>query len=694
MRGPVMARALSVALVLCAAVHAQSPAPQAPPQFRAGANFVHVDMHATRDGAPVRDLRVEELELLEDGVPQSIQSFEHIVLTPDALSAPRPDPDSVEASRQLGALGRNRIIILFLDAPHVTAPASFLIAEPLIRMLDRMLGADDLIAVMTPEMRVSELTLARKTDALQQLLRGSKGWGRRFERTRFDTQEQLYDACYPRQPKEAERGKWISALAQALIERRRERMTLDALHALVDYLGELRDERKAILTITEGWRLERSDDALLGVQGNDESRNRRGPGREAPHVDPSGRLTLDPTDGNVSKQDCEADRMRLANMDNRRYFEELMDEANRASASFYTIDPRGLAVFDLAVQADAPPEVIDPMLWDQYMLKERQGSLRVLADNTDGIAMVGIGDVDKGLARIAADFTSYYLLGYASSNTRLDGSFRKITVRVKRPGVSVRARRGYRAPTEEEVSAARTGAAPATPAPVTPVNAALAELTRTRSDTPFRINVVPRSGEAGVTTLWVAGELRGTAASNRAAEGQVDILISGAARVSSQILLPAGQRAFITAVTLDKPVTSGSLDIRVVVNGLGVIPLTDNMRITAAGVPRALLFRRGPSTGNRVQPAGDPQFSRTERVRVEVPIAAGVTTGEGRVLDRAGNPLAVPVTVGERTDQATGQRWLTAELTLAPLTLGDYAIELAFKGFKEERMVTGIRVTR
>jgi VWFA-related protein len=689
------AKALLVAAALCAVVQAQSPKPQAPPQFRAGANFVHVDMHATRDGVPVEDLRVTELELLEDGVPQSIQSFEHIVLTPDALSAPRSDPNSVEASRQLAALGRNRIVILFLDAPHVTAGASVLIAEPLIRMLDRILGADDLIAVMTPEMRVSDLALARKTDVLQQLLRGPQGWGRRFERTRFDAQEQLYDACYPRQPKEAERGKWISALAQALIERRRERMSLDALHALVDYLGELRDERKAILTITEGWRLERSDDALLGVQGNDESRNRRGAGRQAPRVDSEGRLTLDPTDGNVSKQDCEADRMRLANMDNRRYFEELIDEANRASASFYTIDPRGLAVFDLAVQADAPPEVIDPFLWDQHMLKERQNTLRVLADNTDGMAMVGIGDVDRGLARIAADFTSYYLLGYASSNTKLDGSFRRITVRVKRPDVTVRARRGYRAPSEEEVAATRTVATPAIPEAVKPVNAALADLARARSDTPFRINVVPRPGGNGVTTLWVAGEVRGAAASNRTAEGQVDIQVSGGATGSSQISLPPGERAFMTAITLDKPVASGAVDVRVRVNGLGVIPLTDNVRVDAVA-PRALVFRRGPATGNRVRPAGDPQFSRTERVRLEVPIAPGVTLGEGRVLDRTGNPLAVPVTIAERTEEGTGQRWLTADLTLAPLTLGDYAIEMGFigQGGREERVLTGIRVTR
>jgi hypothetical protein len=65
------------------------------------------------------------------------------------------------------------------------------------------------------------------------------------------------------------------------------------------------------------------------------------------------------------------------------------------------------------------------------------------------------------------------------------------------------------------------------------------------------------------------------------------------------------------------------------------------------------------------------------------------------VLDRAGNPLAVPVTVGERVDEATGQRWITADVTLAPLTLGDYAIEIGTTAAgTSNRIVTAIRVTR
>ena len=115
-----------------------------------------------------------------------------------------------------------------------------------------------------------------------------------------------------------------------------------------------------------------------------------------------------------------------------------MDDANRANATFYTVDPRGLAVFDTPIGPDAPP----PVIVDADLLRARLDNLRILASNTDGIAVIGNNDLDAGLRRIADDLTSYYLLGYYSTNAKQDGKFHAIKVRVKRPGVDVRARRG------------------------------------------------------------------------------------------------------------------------------------------------------------------------------------------------------------------------------------------------------------
>ena len=84
------------------------------------------------------------------------------------------------------------------------------------------------------------------------------------------------------------------------------------------------------------------------------------------------------------------------------------------------------------------------------------------------MAVLNNNDLDIGLKRIANDLSSYYLLGYYSSNAKLDGKFHTIKVRVKRPGVDVRARKGYRSATEEEVAAARTAASPPRPRPRQP----------------------------------------------------------------------------------------------------------------------------------------------------------------------------------------------------------------------------------
>ena len=83
-------------------------------------------------------------------------------------------------------------------------------------------------------------------------------------------------------------------------------------------------------------------------------------------------------------------------------------------------------------------------------MASRQGGLRELAVNTDGAVVLNTNDVKGGVARMMADVGSYYLMQYYSTNPKLDGRFRSITVRVKRPGVLVRARPGYLAPTEAE----------------------------------------------------------------------------------------------------------------------------------------------------------------------------------------------------------------------------------------------------
>jgi VWFA-related protein len=119
--------------------------------------------------------------------------------------------------------------------------------------------------------------------------------------------------------------------------------------------------------------------------------------------------------------------------------------ANRSSVSIYVFDPR-----DAKQRASNPDE--GPNL------------LRVLADDTDGALLSGPETIDAGLRAMLNDASSYYLLSYRSERSR-DGLFHTVDVLVKPAGMKVRARRGYWAPTPDEVQRANMLAHASDPLP-------------------------------------------------------------------------------------------------------------------------------------------------------------------------------------------------------------------------------------
>ncbi len=664
----------------------QTPPSQEPqrPIFRIEANFVRVDVFPSVDGVPVQDLTADDFEVLEDGVPQKVETFEHVVVRPAALEE-KVDPGSQRRMYEEAAEPRHRVFVVFLDTAHVSVMGSHAIAEPLIRLMDKILGPDDLVGFLTPEMGAASLTLGRKTEVFEEGLRRNWTWGTRDSLFPDEIQRE-YEVCFP----------YASDVANEMTARRRERATLEALQELVWHLGAIREERKAILVVTEGWLRYRPDPTLLTPRVIDPASGTREPmpGRDPVGVGPGGKIVLgDPRNivGVYSKSKCDADRMALANQDDEQFFRStLLPDANRNNASFYPIDPRGLVVFESPIGPAPPP----PPDVDFANVRNRLESLHELALNTDGIAVVNSNDLDAGLRKVADDLTSYYLLGYYSTNTTLDGRFRQIKVRVKRPGVDVRARRGYRAATEEEIAAGRAAAEPPDPA-MAAVETALGTLARIRADARFRINVVP--GPAGSGGVWIAGEIEPSAAREFARGSTADILASGdGASGVARVSLGPGERAFLTWLEVTE--IGDALDVRARLTPAAgsALPVTDAVRVTTGGkASQPLLFRRGPTTGNRVQPAADPRFSRSERLHLELPVGPGVEPGAGRVLDRAGQPLAPPIEVGTREDEATGQRWITADATLAPLGAGDYVVEVTIvDAGTTERVLTAIRVVR
>jgi VWFA-related protein len=654
---------------------------QQPARFRVEANFVRVDAYPLKDGKPLLGLKAEDFEVFEDGTAQRIETFEHVIVRP-AEPGQQIDPGNQRAALQAVANPRNRVFVIFLDTTHVFTESGNAINKPLITLINRILGPDDLVGIMTPEMSASQVVFGRKTQVIQDGLEKNEPWIEKFLQGK-DKREESYDSCYPQVQ--------YGSMAEELTLRKRERATLEALQDLVRYLRSLREERKAIITVTQGWLLFGENRSLL---------NSRGAG-DVPTVDPVGvgpngiLTTKDPRrrpDDFLARSECDGDRLRLATMDNKQFFIDIMNEANRANASFYPIDPRGLAALDSRVISNTPLGV------DMTRLRTRIENLQTLAGNTDGIAVVNTNDLDKGVRRISDDLTSYYLLGYYSTNSNLDGRFRSLKVRVKQPGVDVRARRGYRAATAEEVNAARAAADAPVPDATRAVRAALGRLDGFRPEARFRINAT--SGSAS-RTVWVAGELQSAGRPDEFAQGaiaDIEVMSGTNSAGTTRVTLKPGERTFLAAVSLSREV-AGDIDVRArlaPVEGTP-LPLADGVRLTSDTAVRPLYFRRGPTTGNRWLPAADLRFSRTERVRIEIPVGApDVKPGAGRTLDRTGQPLQVPVLVAERTDPASGQRWITAEVTLAAFAAGDYAVEVALEGAAagSERVITGVRVVR
>ena len=201
MRRRLLAVALVSALAGAAAIEGQSPAtpPQEPqrPTFRLDANFVRVDIYPTSDGKPVTDLTAADFEVLEDGVPQQIETFERVDIAGHTPVEQRRDPNNVAEMRAQAENPRARVFVIFLDTYNTEMTGSHRMQRSLVSMLDQMLAPDDLFAVMTPHMSPSDLAFARKTETVEGYLRRYWTWGERDRLYPTDPIERRYIDCYP-----------------------------------------------------------------------------------------------------------------------------------------------------------------------------------------------------------------------------------------------------------------------------------------------------------------------------------------------------------------------------------------------------------------------------------------------------------------------------------------------------------------
>ena len=476
-------------------------------------------------------------------------------------------------------------------------------------------------------------------------------------------------------------------MAREMVARRREMRTLDALEGLIEHLRGVREERKAVITVSDGWPLyepdrnlakplidPRTDSLTTGGQtqvpvpkiGRDPRT-----GQIAPRDPSAGTMISNEgvSENNLSK--CENDRMMLSELNHSNRFTTMMQAANRANVSFYPVDPGRL-------------------FSGQHSLDGNR-ALEMMVSITDGLRISETALMESGLRRIVDDLSNYYLLGYYSP-AKADGRFHRITVRVKRPGVNVRARSGYLAAKTAEPVKTTTPATSVETSESQMLTQALSSLSSFSRALPLRVVAAAAWTPARAAIVRAVVEVpRITATGDDWGKGgQVDATLMSAAGkpvAKGSATLEPGTFVAQIAIAPPAPLEPGDYRVLIRTKGTSALGSTESVTFTLDADPLGtgtLFFRR---IGPREIPTADLRFRRTERLIVESPasLAAGIAA---RLLGRTGTPLNVPVTATIR-DDADGTRWRRVEITLAPLAPGDYIVETTSGA---ERTLTAFRV--
>ena len=138
-----------------------------------------------------------------------------------------------------------------------------------------------------------------------------------------------------------------------------------------------------------------------------------------------------------------------------RGFKDVSRAARRANVAIYFVDARGLVATtsNFTASEGSPIDARDIGATYADIALDAEGAVSV-AEDSGGFAVRNTNDLGAGLDRLARESRSYYLLGYVPKDAKADGKFRKISVKVNRPGLSVRARKGYFAPDPADSAAA------------------------------------------------------------------------------------------------------------------------------------------------------------------------------------------------------------------------------------------------
>jgi VWFA-related protein len=651
-----------------------APADQQTPQtpvFRSDINFVRVDVIVTdRQGNPVHDLKQTDFEVTEDGKPQAIQTFKLINVSEDTglgADPPRevrnPIDEQTEAARD-----DVRLVAIFLDDYHVRLENSMRAREILARFVENQFNPKDLISIMYPLWSINDVSLSRNRRAVATAMR--EFTGRKYDYTPRNEFEERY----------------VHYVSTIEAERIRNQVTLTAIKGLIIKFGGLGERRKAIVLVSEGFT------NVLPVQMNDQISTCNGGAcgnQPRPRADPIGGASS-PAQQRMESQEffLQAEMMSDIKM--------VTDLANRYNCAIYSLDPRGLAPFEFDLSTAGQAAV--SLTRDQQMLNTTLDTLRVLADETDGRAIVNSNDLDRGLKQIIRDTSAYYLLGYSSAVTT-DGKFHKLNVRVKRPGLQVRSRPGYMAMSATEIERAIAPKKAGPPPAITEALGTLAVSAQQRRN-PIRTWIGMSPGANGKTKIsFVWNPTPAVPGTRREVAATVSLLAGGA---NSDLY---HRQKAIGPGRVEFEVPPGPVELEIAAQDAAGEVLDREIRklvVPSMGLgltvstPQVFRGRTLPewqvlAADDRALPVIEREFRRTDRllVRVGAQSAGGTPVLSARMLNREGGEMQI-LTVTPAGFGGLSQ----IDVPLAALPPGEFLIEVIAKdGGEQTSAMIAFRVT-
>jgi len=374
---------------------------------------VNVDVYVTdKQGRRVTGLGKDDFELSEDGKPVKITNFYAVeggrptagLQTVEEPVPGQPPPERKGGPSPVPEDQRLRLIV-YLDNFNIHPFNRNRVLKELRAFLHDHVGREDRVMLVTYDRELHiRSCFTSDPDLVSGLLSDQEkvtGSAVHADSDRKVVLDRIQDSSSSDEALSFARGYAESVFNDLTF-------SLDAIKKMVDSMAGM-PGRKAILYVSDGIPLVAGQDMFYAVQNK--------------YTQGSGALN------------------EMIEFDSSRRLRELTAKANSNRVTFYTIDAGGLRTYD-SVSAENPTNDQGIYL-DSIRISNLQAPLQTLAEDTGGVAIINANRVLPDLERVASDFGTFYSLGYSPVHAG-DGRYHKIDVKVKKKGVQVRHREGYR----------------------------------------------------------------------------------------------------------------------------------------------------------------------------------------------------------------------------------------------------------